>query len=960
MNTQQDRSGETHGQYTLKRLLGRGGMGEVYEAVDNRLGRTIAVKILRSEVVQDPARKARFEREAKALAKLKHPGIVTIYSIETVDELTFITMDLVNGRTLTEVLKSNQKMSVQEVLEIGTPVADALAAAHKEGIVHRDIKPDNIIVSDKGHVTVLDFGLAKLATPAIAMDDPDNMNTEVVHATTEGRILGTVHYMSPEQAQGVETTASTDVFSLGVVLYEMATGVSPFEGETTLSRLSSILKDEPRHMAELNSEIPVELERVIRRCLTKDPDRRWQTAIDLRNEMDILQEEQANGQLGVSDDPVVGEQSSNGFGAAWMVITAVLIVLTGVVAYWAGDGTEAEDVSATTQITESVSVEPSAPLQSDAVSITAPDGYKLFNIQISPGGRMLALHTISETDSRSRPSSTDSKVSTSIHLRDMDAFESRMIPNSDGALLGKFSPDGKIFVFIKDTPGQDVPLRIMRLDLSSNLPPIEIGTIPRPMLGVNLGISLGTSGWLRGFCWLDDNTLAFTTEKPTRVLRIDARNGSEIGQVPLVFQDESRRQPVRILDSIGDNCFLVGTDHFVDNRYAQDVFWVDALTGETGLVIPRTAIAAVNQDKKLLFTRGVTLFSADYDPVSRSVSGKELPILSGLRTPNTWTAGNFELSRNGMLVYLPGGLQGGERSIARYAPDGERSLMPYRTAPFEEVLAVSGNGETLLITHTDETSALWTLYKGSTRKSRLRPFASISDRDIFTPVISDSGRIIIAKTHTSTPFRQVQIVRFRDGASDPTTIVQSEQEELTPLAVNETLGEILFWRRAWDAELATLEVASLTPGSSPRSLLPLSGSYSFADWSPDNRLLAYISTESGQQEGYVSIYDSSGLKDIIPISQDIISFLAWSQDEDQSMNIHYISDLLEYKRSVSLVNDRIELGPPVETGRRLIENHLDLAITMDLDGRLYVTEKGDNEQPAEVVQMITNLDVRLD
>ena len=202
MNTQHDRSGETHGQYTLKSLLGRGGMGEVYEAVDNRLGRTIAIKILRSEVVQDPARKARFEREAKALAKLKHPGIVTIYSIETVDDLTFITMDLVDGRTLTEVLKSDQKMSVQEVLGIGTPVADALAAAHKEGIVHRDIKPDNIIVSDKGHVTVLDFGLAKLATPAIAMDDPDNMNTEVVHATTEGRILGTVHYMSPRAGTG--------------------------------------------------------------------------------------------------------------------------------------------------------------------------------------------------------------------------------------------------------------------------------------------------------------------------------------------------------------------------------------------------------------------------------------------------------------------------------------------------------------------------------------------------------------------------------------------------------------------------------------------------------------------------------------------------------------------------------------------------------------------------------------
>tara|TARA_B100001059_G_scaffold345_2_gene315 strand:- start:494 stop:3331 length:2838 start_codon:yes stop_codon:yes gene_type:complete len=945
MNTQQDRSGETHGQYTLKSLLGRGGMGEVYEAVDNRLGRTIAIKILRSEVVQDPARKARFEREAKALAKLKHPGIVTIYSIETVDDLTFITMDLVEGRTLTELIKSEQTMSVREVLDIGTPVADALAAAHKEGIVHRDIKPDNIIVSKQGHVTVLDFGLAKLATPAIEMNDPDNMNTEVMHATTEGRILGTVHYMSPEQAQGVETTSSTDVFSLGVVLYEMATGVSPFEGETTLSRLSSILKDEPRHMKELNNEIPVELERVIRRCLTKDPDRRWQTAIDLRNEMDILQEEQASRQLGVSEHQVaIGTPSSRGQNSWWLVLAAVAIVLTGFIAFWIGGRST---------VTETVSVEPIASLNSDAFSITAPVGHDLFNVEISSDGRLLALHTLTQGTNNS---SANSEPKSSIHLREMDAFESTLVPNSEGAILGKFSPDGSVFVFIVDTPDQDKPLQIKRYDLSSNLPPIQIGTIPRRTFGNNTG----PETMQRGFCWLDDNTLVFTSAMPTRVIRIDARNGSEIGQVPLDFKDDSRRNPVQILDSIGDDCFLVGTDHYVDGRYAQDVFWANAVTGETGLVVPRTAIAAIGERNKLIFTQGVTLFSADYDPVKKTVSGKETPILSGLRTWNTWTAGSFKLSRNSDLVFLPGGLQGGERSIFQYEKDGSEKAMEYRPGPFEELLSVSGDGETLLVTHTNLSSGMWSIYKGSTRTSRLRSFASLSDRDIFTPIISRTGKIMVAKTHTSEPVRQVQIVQLREGRSDPITIEQSDSEELTPMAVNEELGEVVFTRREWDSQLAHLEVTSLTPGSSSRRLLSMPSTFFAVEWSPDNKLMAFMSTESGHPEGYLGFYGSTRLEGIIPVSKGITEYLAWSQVDGAPLKIHYISDLQEFTRTVAVENDRIKLGSPVATGRLMSTENLDNAISMDLSGRLYVNRKGGNERPASNVQMITNLESRLE
>ena len=228
MDAKDDRSGSDLGPYRLERLVGRGGMGVVYEADDTRLGRKVALKILRPEVVQDPERRARFEREAKALAALKHPGIVTIHSFETIGEDTFFTMELVSGRTLDEVMRAEGAMSVSRILEIAIPVADALAGAHHRGIAHRDVKPENIIMDDRGRITVLDFGLAKLATSVFEEPDDGTGVTASMDVTMEGRILGTIHYMAPEQAQGSETTPTTDVFSLGVILYEMATGTTPF------------------------------------------------------------------------------------------------------------------------------------------------------------------------------------------------------------------------------------------------------------------------------------------------------------------------------------------------------------------------------------------------------------------------------------------------------------------------------------------------------------------------------------------------------------------------------------------------------------------------------------------------------------------------------------------------------------------------------------------------------------
>ncbi len=278
--------------YRLIEKIGEGGMGVVWNAEDTKLKRRVALKVLPEAMAADPERRARFEREARAVAALNHPNIVTLYSVEETDTpsgpVHFITMELIEGRTLTQLLSKNG-LSLNRLLEIGIPLADAVSRAHRAGITHRDLKPDNIMIDGEGRLRVLDFGLAKLQDPAAATQR--TQIATVTSDTADGRVLGTVAYMSPEQAEGKEVDARSDIFSLGTILYEMAAGARPFHGETTMSTISAILKDEPSSITELKPTLPRHAGRILRRCLAKNPDRRYQTALDLRNELEGLKQE---------------------------------------------------------------------------------------------------------------------------------------------------------------------------------------------------------------------------------------------------------------------------------------------------------------------------------------------------------------------------------------------------------------------------------------------------------------------------------------------------------------------------------------------------------------------------------------------------------------------------------------------------------------------------------------------
>ena len=301
---------ELIGHYRILRQLGRGGMGLVYEAEDTKLGRRVALKFLQATSQRDPMAMDRFLREARSASSLNHPGICTIYAIEEHNGQTFIAMELLEGDALDKAM-ARGALSIQRSVEIGVELSDALDAAHKKGIIHRDIKPGNIFLTERGVTKILDFGLAKLLEADTGAEGETIAEQETSFHTTAGTTVGTVAYMSPEQARGETLDPRTDLFSLGSVLYEMVTGKHPFPGATSAVVFGSLLHNSPVSPIEINSLVPPELERILNKLLEKDRDLRYQFAAELRADLKRLRRELEPGRP-VSDSAVIASRAGSG------------------------------------------------------------------------------------------------------------------------------------------------------------------------------------------------------------------------------------------------------------------------------------------------------------------------------------------------------------------------------------------------------------------------------------------------------------------------------------------------------------------------------------------------------------------------------------------------------------------------------------------------------------------------
>ena len=589
-------AGTRFGPYEIQSPLGAGGMGEVYKARDTRLDRTVAIKILLDALSGDPHFRDRFEREARTISQLDHAHICALYDVGQERGTSFLVMQYLEGETLAARLE-HSALPVSGALKIAIQIADALDKAHRAGIIHRDLKPGNVMLTKSG-AKLLDFGLAK--SSAVARSGMSALPTTPVSITAQGTILGTFQYMAPEQVEGGEADARTDLFAFGAVLYEMVTGRKAFQGKTQASLIGSIMRDDPTLTADVGATLPPALSRVIRTCLAKSPDDRFQTAHDVALQLQwILEGESQVGvsQVGVSA-PVIVPDAPARRRIAWLPwsIAALAVIAAGVLA-----------------VTSLRRTAP--PARMVRFEVANPEG--VFNVgapRLSPDGRYLAFNA------------TDPTGNTKIWVRQLNSLTAQPLAGTDGAARPFWSPDSRFLGFMADG-------KLKKIEVSGG-PAQKICDAPT-----------GADG-----SWSQEGVILFDGRGSDPIYRVPAAGGTP---VVAVKPDATRGE-----GQVGWPEFLSDGKHFmylVMNQKSEDssyrVASIDSSDTQP-LASAQTQLAYAPPDR-LLFVRDQTLVTQTFDPKAMKTLGDPTPLAERIGTDSVGLA-TFSISREGTLAYRTG------------------------------------------------------------------------------------------------------------------------------------------------------------------------------------------------------------------------------------------------------------------------------------------------------------------
>ena len=635
------RVGMTLGHYTVIRALGAGGMGEVFEARDTRLNRAVALKVIRRDVASDPVRRQRLEREARAAAMLNHPHIVTLHSLEEHAGVLFITMELLDGATVRDAIPE-RGFAVDRLLRMAVQLADGLAAAHAAGIIHRDLKPANIMLTRAGGLKILDFGLSKSEVDrAVA-----SVKTETL--STDGSLLGTAPYMAPELIEGGEADARSDIFSLGIVLFEMATGRRPFEGATPLAVVTAILRDKPPLAVDVNAEVPHGLARLIDRCLAKSPALRRQSAADLRADLQDLETRLADGELDGGQQRGRSMASSGqpplSRTAKWMAGGAVAALA--LVALGAAIGQ-----TATTQTL--------APVDARQVqfSIDLPQG-RVFtagfnsNVAIAPDGSQVAYTPLGGPVLIRRLDGLDPKP-----------LEGSKVPGFPRAPL--FSPDGSQISFIEGDAIFSSRRQIQKAALS--------GGAATTLFDYDM--------FHRGD-WSRDGWIYWTAQYPGGVVRMRESGGNVESVTELASQKQERSHRFAHLLPGGDAIIYTVASGDIDSYDDARIELFDLRTKEKKTLLTGGTAAVYAPSGHIVYARAGKLLAAPFNLARREVTGGSFEVLNGVLMSTNTGAANFALSERGDLAYVRGAVEGGQRTLVWVDRSGKEGPLPLPPASY--------------------------------------------------------------------------------------------------------------------------------------------------------------------------------------------------------------------------------------------------------------------------------------
>ena len=600
-------SGTKLGPYEIQSPLGAGGMGEVYRARDVRLDRTVAVKVLASHLSSSPELKQRMEREARAISSLNHPHICHLYDIGSQDGTDYLVMEFLEGETLAERLGKGA-LPLNEILRIGIAVAEALAVAHRQGIVHRDLKPGNIMLT-KGGAKLMDFGLAKSATgamgsaassaPLLSAAQTMSQASPVSPLTTVGTMIGTIQYMSPEQIEGKEADARSDLFALGAVLYEMVTGARPFEGKSQISVASAILEKEPEPISAAHPLTPPAFEHIVTACLAKNPEDRFQTAHDVALQLKWVAQ---------SRTTALSPAQKNGSHRellAWLTAGGLALLLVGSALFWRGSkGTE------------------------QTAYFSAPLPFAVRDVAVSPNG-----HTVAIVGHR------EAERNNVIWIYEPGSQESTSLANTDGAAYPFWSPDGQSLGFFADG-------KLKKLSLAGG--PVQ---------------TLCDAPTGRGGTWNKDGVILFTPSGHLGVglYRISASGGTPAQiTVPDKSQTEdSHRWPQFLPDGIH---YLYSAIHLSGRRDLSSIFVGSLNSGEKRLVVKASANVAYVAPY-LLYYRDQTLFGQHFDTKTSVLTGEPIPILTDVQYSPRISRAVFAAANTDLLVAQKAGDTGASQLL---------------------------------------------------------------------------------------------------------------------------------------------------------------------------------------------------------------------------------------------------------------------------------------------------------
>jgi len=792
------------GHYAIVRVLGAGGMGEVYEAQDTRLNRPVALKVIRQEVASDPVRRQRLEREARAAALLNHPNIVTLHSLEEHHGVLFLTMEFIEGSTLRDAIP-RAGFPIDRFLRMAIQATDALAAAHAVGVIHRDLKPANIMITREGVLKVLDFGLSKSEVDrTVAPVKTDTLSTD-------GSLLGTAPYMAPEVIEGGEADVRSDIFSLGIVLFEMVAGRRPFAGDSPLAVITAILRDRPPLASEVKSEVPPELARLIDRCLMKTPSARRQSAADLRADLEDLERRHGSGELvqrTPRDDGRPGT-SRRWFGRTAGVTAASLVfVVTG---------------AAIRQYTLSSPPPPDRRLVQ--FSMDLPQGQVFFNgfnsnIAISPDGAYVAF--------------TPSAGTVSIrHISNLDVrpLEGSNVPGTDGAPL--FSPNGRFLSFIQGNAILSSRRHFQKAALSGGA-----------------ATTLADYDMFHGGDWAEDGWIYWTAQYPGGIVRIRDSGGAIEAVTTLDEKNAERSHRFAHLLPNAEAIIYTVASGDIDSYDDARIELFDLRTKQKKTLLTGGTSAVYSPSGHIVYARGGKLFAAPFDLTRREVTGGSFEVLNGLLMSTNTGAANFALSRRGDLAYIAGGVEGGRRTLVWVDRDGKEEPLPLPPASYlYPRLSPDGRSLAVEIEGPNHDFYVYDFARGVMTKMT-------TDGESHDPVWSPDGKRLAFRSWLAGGMTMWMMPADRSAKA---TRLHASGTRESPVSFSPDGRFLTFDVKSSD----TNDDAWALPLEGSGPALPIAQSRfgeGSAKISPDGRWIAYSSDESGRAQVYVQAFPGPGPK----------------------------------------------------------------------------------------------------